>query len=208
MRKAGGAFFARLFRAVVRIHIIAVMSVDVNEILRGVNHKDAKAWEKLYASYYAPLCAYVDGIVRNAEAAKDIVQDTLIRIWDSDRKFPDVKELTWYLYRASCNNALYYLRTRNFRRRALQAMDVLEAEMPEEQFALTVQEELVRQLYVYMEDLPEERRKILSLSIQGYSGNEIAALLDISINTVKTQKNRAFKYLREKLKGSVLLFLI
>ncbi len=38
------------------------------------------------------------------------------------------------------------------------------------------------------------------MSIQGHSGNEIADLLGISINTVKTQKNRGFKYLREKLK--------
>ena len=46
------------------------------------------------------------------------------------------------------------------------------------------------------------------MSIQGHSGNEIADLLGISINTVKTQKNRGFKYLRGKLKDSVLLFLL
>ena len=37
---------------------------------------------------------------------------------------------------------------------------------------------------------------------------EIAEKLGITIHTVKTQKNRSFKYLRERLKGSVLLFLI
>ena len=80
--------------------------------------------------------------------------------------------------------------------------------MSDEQFALTVQEELIRQIYVYIEDLPEERKKIILLSLKGHSGKEIAEILGISIHTVKTQKNRTFKYLREKLKGSVLLFLI
>lgn len=80
--------------------------------------------------------------------------------------------------------------------------------MPDEQFAKTVQEELIRQIYVFIEELPEERKKIILLSLKGHSGNEIAEILGISINTVKTQKNRCFKYLREKLKDSVLLFLI
>lgn len=184
------------------------MSIDAQEILRGVNLKDLKAWEKLYASYYAALCSYVHGIVKDRDTAQDIVQDTLIKIWNSERKFSDIKELTWYLYRSAYNNAVFYLRTLNNRQDILRKLDIQEFEMPEEQFARTVQEELVRQLYVYIEDLPEERKKILLLGIQGYSGNEIAEILGISINTVKTQKSRGFKYLREKLKDSVLLFLL
>lgn len=184
------------------------MALNEQEILRGVNQKDLKAWETLYASYYAALCSYADGIVKDSDTAQDIVQDTLIRIWNSDRTFPDIKELTWYLYRSTYNNALFHLRTQASRQNILRKMVAEEVELPDEQFALTVQEELIRQLYVYIEDLPEERKKILLMSIQGHSGNEIADLLGISINTVKTQKNRGFKYLREKLKDSVLLFLL
>ena len=184
------------------------MARNEQEILRGGNQKDLKAWETLYASYYAALCSYADGIVKDSDTAQDIVQDTLIRIWNSDRTFPDIKELTWYLYRSTYNNALFYLRTQASRQNILRKMVAEEVVLPDEQFALTVREELIRQLYVYIEDLPEERKKILLMSIQGHSGNEIADLLGISINTVKTQKNRGFKYLREKLKDSVLLFLL
>lgn len=184
------------------------MALNEQEILRGVNQKDLKAWETLYASYYAALCSYADGIVKDSDTAQDIVQDTLIRIWNSDRTFPDIKELTWYLYRSTYNNALFHLRTQASRQNILRKMVAEEVELPDEQFALTVREELIRQLYVYIEDLPEERKKILLMSIQGHSGNEIADLLGISINMVKTQKNRGFKYLREKLKDSVLLFLL
>ena len=172
------------------------MALNEQEILRGVNQKDLKAWETLYASYYAALCSYADGIVKDSDTAQDIVQDTLIRIWNSDRTFLDIKELTWYLYRSTYNNALFHLRTQASRQNILRKMVAEEVELPDEQ------------LYVYIEDLPEERKKILLMSIQGHSGNEIADLLGISINTVKTQKNRGFKYLREKLKDSVLLFLL
>ena len=81
-------------------------------------------------------------------------------------------------------------------------------EFDDEQFAFTVQEELIRQLYVYIDDLPKDRREIILLSLKGYSGNEIAETLGITINTVKKQKNRGFKYLREKLQDSVWLFLL
>ena len=93
-----------------------VDGANEQEILRGVNQKDLKAWETLYASYYAALCSYADGIVKDSDTAQDIVQDTLIRIWNSDRTFPDIKELTWYLYRSTYNNALFYLRTQASRR--------------------------------------------------------------------------------------------
>ena len=66
------------------------MALNEQEILRGVNQKDLKAWETLYASYYAALCSYADGIVKDSDTAQDIVQDTLIRIWNSDRTFPDI----------------------------------------------------------------------------------------------------------------------
>ena len=153
------------------------MALNEQEILRGVNQKDLKAWETLYASYYAALCSYADGIVKDSDTAQDIVQDTLIRIWNSDRTFLDIKELTWYLYRSTYNNALFHLRTQASRQNILRKMVAEEVEL-------------------------------LLMSIQGHSGNEIADLLGISINTVKTQKSRGFKYLREKLKDSVLLFLL
>lgn len=184
------------------------MAIMTEEILKGVNNKELKAWEKLYTAYYSALCSYVNGILKNTDSSQDVVQETLIKIWNSDRSFPDIKDLTWYLYRSVYNNALFHLRTLNSHQQILQKLPVEEVEMPDEQFAKTVQEELIRQIYVFIEELPEERKKIILLSLKGHSGNEIAEILGISINTVKTQKNRCFKYLREKLKDSVLLFLI
>lgn len=77
----------------------------------------------------------------------------------------------------------------------------------DEVFVETVREELFRHLYHYIDELPNEQRQIILLSIKGYAGKEIADELGIAISTVKTQKNRSFKYLREKLKNTVLFFL-
>ena len=63
----------------------------------------------------------------------------------------------------------------------------------------------------YIEELPAEQRRIILLRIEGHSWDEIASRLGVSINTVKTQKSRSYKFLREKLANSsysVLLTLI
>ena len=129
-------------------------------------------------------------------------------MWNSSVRFENGKALTVYLYRAVWNNALKYLRDRNVEEERLKHWFEEEGEMSEENFYSVVREELFRKLRELIDRLPEERKKILLMSIQGHSGNEIADLLGISINTVKTQKSRGFKYLREKLKDSVLLFLL
>ena len=184
------------------------MRIDADEILRGVNLKEMKGWEKLYAQYYAALCSYVSDIVKEEEAAEDVVQETLIKIWRSDRVFTGINDLTFYLYKSVYHNALLYLRVKKKRHAILRQIPVEEEDSMEEQFILSIREELIRQLYVYIEHLPEERRKIILLSLQGYSGDRIAEELGISINTVKTQKKRIFRFLRENLKDPALFLLI
>ena len=185
------------------------MSIECHEILKAVNQKDLKSWKTLYDFYYSALCSYANSIIKDSETAKDLVQDILIKIWDSNGHFKEVKDLTWFLYRAVYNNSLYHLRSLQVREKAFRQIAAEEQlEFDDEQFAFTVQEELIRQLYVYIDDLPKDRREIILLSLKGYSGNEIAETLGTTINTVKKQKNRGFKYLREKLQDSVWLFLL
>ena len=57
--------------------------------------------------------------------------------------------------------------------------------------------------------LPEKRREIILLSMSGMSEQMIADTLNISINTVKNQKTKAYASLRQELKdisSFVLLF--
>ena len=185
------------------------MSIDFEALLEGVNRKEMRAWEELYAAYYAVLCSYVNGITRDRDQAQDIVQDVLVAVWKSSRCFADMKELTSYLYKACYNNALIHNRNVRLRKEIEQKIVLeIEEEFSDEMFAVTVRDELLRQLYYYIKELPKGAREIIELSVQGLSGPEIAKKLGVTIHTVKTQKNRSFKYLREKLKDSVLLVLI
>lgn len=177
-------------------------------LLKGVNSKNMHAWEELYSAYYAALCSYTNSIISDKDAAEDIVQDILIAVWKSQRQFGDMRELTCYLYRACYNNALVLIRNNKIRRGIENRLELETCEDPEKMFAITVRDEIIRQLYEHIKELPASSREIMELSIMGFSGPMIADRLGITINTVKTQKNRGFKFLREKLKNSVLVFLI
>ena len=74
-------------------------------------------------------------------------------------------------------------------------------------------EELAAEMIIYLvaylkrfgcvEELPSEQRRIILMRIEGHTWEEIAERLEISINTVKTQKTRSYKFLRERLGDSV-----
>jgi len=87
-------------------------------------------------------------------------------------------------------------------------MSVEQSEASDEWFAGIVKEELFRLLYLHVEKLPPACREVMRLSLKGYSGQEVADQLHITIHTVKTQKNRGFKFLRARLSESDFLILL
>ena len=147
------------------------------DYLQGLNQRKDSAWKAFYTDYYSALCAYACKFLKISTIAEDVVQETCVKIWEGKNEF-------------------------SLHERLLQNIEVDEFVMPEEAFVWTVREELIRQLHIYIEELPEEARKIVKLTLEGLSGKEIAEKLNISIHTVKSQKNRSFKFLREKLSGS------
>ena len=180
------------------------MSDKDDLIVAGVNQKDKGIWRDFYNRYYAALCAYVEKILFLTDAVEDLVQEVFISVWEGKRTFSDSRELTNYLYRACYNNTLLYIRNNQIHDTILNSLAEEESVEDEDMiYALTVKEEIIRQLYCYIEELPSEQRRIILMRIEGHTWEEIAERLEISINTVKTQKTRSYKFLRERLGDSV-----
>ena len=60
-------------------------------------------------------------------------------------------------------------------------------------------EEIYRQLFQAIENMPDRQREIFKLYLDGKSNADIAEALQISVETVKTQKRRGKEYLRKNL---------
>lgn len=182
------------------------MPIDEEQILIGVNQKDEKVWSDFYDRYYPALCSYVAKLLRTSDGVEDLVQEVFIALWEGNKVFSDIKELTAYTYRACYNNTLIYIRNHHLHATILNTIAKDAQEWDEEAlYAITVREEVIRQLYCHIEQLPTEQRKIMFLRMEGHSWEQIAVILGISINTVKTQKSRSYKFLRSRLDDSTYL---
>lgn len=177
-------------------------------ILSGVNHKDEKAWAYLYEYYYAALCMYVNKMLNSSDHVEDLVQNIFISLWNSSKTFSSIEELTSYLYRACYNNSLIYIRDNKNQKNILDSLGKEQETATLDSYSITIREEIIRQLYIHIEELPTEQRKVILLRIEGHSWEEIAKILGISINTVKTHRSRGFNFLRKKLKNPPYLYLL
>ena len=112
-----------------------------------------------------------------------------------------------FLYLISRNSALDYLKHQKFKNQYEQK--VLEAEVTENFEYFVIAEEVEQILLKTQESLPGKCKEIFILAMQGKDNEAIAKTLNISVNTVKTQKKIAYKKLKSYITeiGCILLWL-
>ena len=64
---------------------------------------------------------------------------------------------------------------------------------------LAIEESVIAKFRSVLSELSDQQRQVMNLSLEGLKVREIAQLLEVSENTVKMQKKRAYAYLRERM---------
>ena len=181
--------------------------METRLFIQGVNLKEDQAWKELYNYFYAPLCCYSARLIGDEDAAEDIVQGCLLRLWRSSLCFQDIKIITSYLYRSVYHASLNFLRDRQRAHKLHEKWMKQTYESEVAAIAGAIEEEAISRFYQAISRLPEQQREILLQSANGKKIRDIALSLGISENTVKTQKKRAYFCLREQL-GELWLFVL
>ena len=174
----------------------------MEHFIENVNKKREGAWRELYRRFYPALCNYALKIVRDADVAEDVVQDCFIKIWDSYIRFEDIPSLTAYLFRAVYTRSLNLVRDQGYAQGLHEKWGEKMLEEQEEMdsvIEIAVEEDVVNKFYVIIDELSEQQREVVLMSMDGAKVKEIAERLHISENSVKTQKKRAYAYMRERL---------
>ena len=133
--------------------------------------------------------------------------DTLIRelrLWEGRAAFATGNALRNFLYNGVRNASLNCLKHRAAEANALSSLEAESAD-DDDLDEKVMREELYRLLYEAIDELPERCREGFLLHLKGKGNREIAEALGLSVLTVKTQKNRALQFLRERF-GVFLLF--
>ncbi len=180
-------------------------------IVEQVNQKKMEGFRYLYNNYYPSLCGFSSRFFRQKDLAEDIVQDVFMRLWKSDSSFNSIKALKSYLYFSVKNASLNAIRNDSKLSDVdvQNNLDILSLKLEDKTIEqVLIEEEYYRQVYVAIERLSPERKKIILLSLEGLTNKEIADKTNVSINTVKSLKLRAYGVLRKELDWSAFLFLV
>lgn len=177
-----------------------------NELQKG-NHE---ALVFLMDTYHQALCLYVHSLSNDYELAQDIVQNIFIKIWEDRHKIRSVRSIKSFLYKSVYNRFANQWRKDKrmlaIEEKHLEALDHLFRN--EDEDVLKRQIKLVK---LEIQKLPPKCKETFLLSKQeGLTNIEIANFMNVSIRTVESQMNKAFRILREKLKDKIkpILFLL
>lgn len=165
-------------------------------------HASGTHWEEVFVNHYRELCYFSEKIVLDAAAAEDIVQELFISLYEKGSVPQDMNFVRAYLYSATRNRCLDYLRNRQLKKNKY---DLLPAVIPEDYILAAIAEtEVLSIISGAIDSLPAECRKVMKLFLEGFNGAEIAEKLSLSPSTVRAQKRRGISLLKSKLPSSVM----
>lgn len=163
---------------------------------------DTTGVRQLFEQYYTPLVLFAVSYVNEREIAKDLVQDVFFSLIENRQQFESIDNLKFYLYSAVRNRCLKHLRHETVKNRYENYILQKDKEKQHYEEHL-LEEEVFLLLNQAIEELPEQCRKVFNLSLQGKSNAEIAEIMNVSIETVKSHKKTGKKILYGKLKDTV-----
>jgi RNA polymerase sigma-70 factor, ECF subfamily len=158
-------------------------------------------FERIFREHHVSLCNLAYNIVRDTDAAKDIVQDVFVKLWKNRETIEMGEQIKHYLLKATAHTALNHLRYSK-RTIRIEKESLLEATLqapahPEEAGF----RELERNVRQAIDRLPPKCKVIYLLSRhEGLKYAQIAEALGLSVKTVENQMGIALQKLRDDLK--------
>ncbi len=175
--------------------------------IQGLTVGDRKVYQHIFDTFYHSLCLFTHRFVDDLSVCEDCVQEAFISLWNSRDEMESEAHVKSFLYQVSRNNALNYLKHERVKNEYL-AKGLQEIESQVCFINYVIEEEVERILAETEVELPPKCREIFKLAMQGKDNEEIARLLGVSENTVKTQKKIAYKKLKQKIAEVTMLLLL
>lgn len=148
----------------------------------------SKEFELLYRQHYQKvlrLClGYVSG---DKDLAQDLLQESFIKVWEHWDSFRGTSSRSTWLYRITVNTCLQELRMHKKYKKAPE--DVLNNKAVSNDNSMQKEQQFL-QLYACMSKLNKENQTILLLELEQIPQEEIAQIIGIKHNALRTRLNR------------------
>jgi RNA polymerase sigma-70 factor (family 1) len=169
-----------------------------NNIIRHINRGKKRAFKDLFDHYFNALAAFGYKYVSDPDNVEDMVQEVFIACWEKRADFSHINALKSFLYTSVRNKCLNHLKHQAVQKKHENSL-IYELESDHHFNSQVIEEETFNLLHAEIKDLPRSAQEIMMLALNGLKNQEIADELNISLNTVKTQKKIAYSKLKDRL---------
>ena len=178
-------------------------------LIKAFKEGNEQAFEKLFEQYHKKLYAFLFRLLNSKEDAEEIVQETFIKIWEKREDFIEGYPFQSFLFKIA-KNAFLNLNRKKVNRKVfedhLSFLNEISSGNTDDYIIFKETTEIINTVIC---GLPPKRKEIFLLRrIEGFSRQEIANKLEISVITVDSQLLKANRYLKEELKKYSLLMII
>jgi RNA polymerase sigma-70 factor (ECF subfamily) len=186
------------------------------QFLERLRARETAAFDRLIEERSSEIYSLLYRLTEDAEEARDLTQETFLRVFQSIDRFRGDADLKTWIYRIAINQARN--RWRSWRRRRGDTTLSLDAQESHDERPLSArlpsggnnpeQETLAHERQTALRNALRTmgrsyRETVILRDVEGLSYEEIAAALEISIGTVKSRLARGRLELRRKLGSSL-----
>jgi RNA polymerase sigma-70 factor (ECF subfamily) len=151
-------------------------------------------FETIYKTYWQKVFRLCMGYVNDIDAAKDLAQETFIKVWKQLPKFRNESSIGTWIFRIASNTCLRQIQK--------------ESKMPKSELPLEIKDEIsetniekdIQFLYQCISELQEVERIIISLELEDMNQKEIAEIVGLSEGNVRVKIHRIKEKLIQKFK--------
>ena len=148
-------------------------------------------FEEIHKVFWPKVYRQCMGYMNDHDTAKDITQETFIKVWQHLPKFRNESSIGTWVFRIAVNSCLRQISK--------------DKKMPKSEFPNELVEEIlvnnepqVEFLYKCISELPEVERIIISLELEDLKQKEIAKIVGLSEGNVRVRIHRIKEKLTKK----------
>ena len=174
------------------------MTTNTEQLIAKVKLGDHRAFEQLVNDHKGIVYSLALQMLKTREEAEEIAQDVFVKVYKSIGSFKGDSKFSTWLYRVTRNRCLDYLKAKRITFNDVEINDSLFTQMDETVNALDImmENEKNKKLKQCLNCLSAEDASVLTLFyFQEKKLNELATILDVSVNSAKVRLHRARKRL-------------
>jgi RNA polymerase sigma-70 factor (ECF subfamily) len=179
------------------------------KLIKRYKEGDVEAFDAIYHQYSKKLFHFAQGLVKNEDISKDLVQEVFVGLWEKRGQVDLNLNFDNYIFTIAYNSIRKFFRRKSIETKVMNHLLSNSPEIIENTDGPAIYNELLDLANQTIEKLPPRRKTVYKLSRQeGMKIKEIAAKLNISTRTAENHLAKALQYLKEELAKISLLTLL